>query len=233
LLPTVEKGVILMSRLVCVTALLGVFVTAACGGATTRDSGAPVYTPPTSSSRPGDIPPSSTPTQVNPSSRGEIPAGQELDVRLQTTLSSATAQPEQRFDATTVADLTQDGRVLVPAGSTVRGVVANVDKADRIDRAGKLTLSFDRLTVRGRNYPIRGMATQVFESGGIREEGTKAGAGAGVGAVIGGIIGGVKGAVIGAVIGAGGTIAATEGKDIELPAGSIVRIRIDSPVDVR
>ena len=154
-------------------------------------------------------------------------------MRLQSTLSSATAQPEQRFEATTVVDLTQDGRVLVPAGSTLRGVVASVDKADRIDRAGRLTLSFDRLTIRGRDYPIRGMATRVFESGGIREEGTKAGAGAGVGAVIGGIIGGVKGAVIGAVIGAGGTIAATEGKDIELPAGSIIRVRIDSPVDIR
>ena len=221
-----------MSRLVCATALLSALISGACGGATTRDPGAPVYTPP-SSTRPADTAPSSTPAQVNPSARGVIPAGQEMDVRLQSTLSSATARPEQRFEATTAADLTQDGRVLVPAGSTLRGVVANVDKADRIDRAGRLTLSFDRLTVRGREYPIRGMATQIFESGGIREEGTKAGAGAGVGAVIGGIIGGVKGAVLGAVIGAGGTIAATEGKDVELPAGSIIRVRIDSAVDVR
>ena len=221
-----------MSRPIAAAALLAVFTTAACGGATTRDPGSPVYTPPTSS-RPADVPPSSTPTQVNPSSRGVIPAGQELDVRLQSTLSSATAQPEQRFEATTVVDLTQDGRVLVPAGSALRGVVANVDEADRIDRSGKLTLSFDRLSIRGRDYTIRGMATQVFESGGIRDEGVKAGAGAGVGAVIGGIVGGVKGAIIGAAIGAGGTIAATEGKDIELPAGSVIRVRIDSPVTVR
>ena len=52
------------------------------------------------------------------------------------------------------------------------------------------------------------------------------------GAIIGGILGGVKGAVIGAVIGAGGAIAATEGSDIELPAGSIIRIRLDSRVMV-
>jgi hypothetical protein len=148
-------------------------------------------------------------------------------------LSSATAQPEQRFEATTLVDLTQDGRLIVPAGSTLRGVVSSVDKADRIDRSGSLTLSFDRLTVNGRGYAIRAMATQVFESGGIRDEGVKAGAGAGVGAVIGGIVGGVKGAILGAVIGAGGTIAATEGKDVELPAGSIIRVRLDSPVDVR
>jgi len=38
--------------------------------------------------------------------------------------------------------------------------------------------------------------------------------------------------VLGAVIGAGGAIAATNGKDITLPVGSIVRIRMDSRVRV-
>lgn len=170
---------------------------------------------------------------MNDSARGVIPAGQELDVRLQSGLSSETAQAEQRFQATTVVDLTQDGRVLVPAGSTVRGVVSSVKPAGRVDRVGSLTLSFDQITVRGRDYPIRGMATQVFESGGIREEAGTAGVGAGAGAILGGILGGVKGAVLGAVIGAGGAIAATDGKDVDLPAGSIVRIRLDTAVNVR
>ena len=104
--------------------------------------------------------------------------------------------------------------------------------AGRIEREGSLTLSFDRITVRGRDQAIRGMATEVFESGGIREEVGTAGAGAGVGGLIGGLLGGVKGAVLGAVIGAGGAIAATDGKDIHLPAGSIVRVRLDSAVSV-
>jgi hypothetical protein len=173
------------------------------------------------------------PTEINASARGVIPANQEIDVRLQTTLSSETAAPEQRFESTTVVDVTQNGQVLVPAGSTVRGVVSQVKRPGRVDRVGSLTLSFDQLTVRGRTYPIRGMATQVFESGGIREEAGTAGAGAGVGAVVGGLLGGVKGAILGAVIGAGGAVAATEGKDVHLPAGSIVRVRFDSPVTVR
>ena len=173
-----------------------------------------------------------TPTDVSGGRRGVIPASTEIDVRLQAALSSETATTEQRFDAVTVVDLTQNGQVLVPAGSVVRGVVSGVEKAGRIDRAGSLTLSFDQLTVRGRTVPIRAMATQVFQSGGIREEVGTAGVGAGVGGVIGGILGGVKGAVLGAVIGAGGAIAATDGKDMALPAGSIVRIRIDVPVNV-
>jgi hypothetical protein len=38
------------------------------------------------------------------------------------------------------------------------------------------------------------MATQVFQSGGIREEAGTLGAGAGIGGIVGGIIGGVQGA---------------------------------------
>jgi hypothetical protein len=60
------------------------------------------------------------PEQVVSTRPNEMPAGQELDVRLQTTLDSDTAQPEDRFEATTVVDLVQDGRVLVPAGSVRR-----------------------------------------------------------------------------------------------------------------
>ena len=153
-------------------------------------------------------------------------------MRLRTGLSSETAVVEQRFETTTVVDLVQDGRVLVPAGSVVRGLVSDVDKAGRVDRDGSLTLSFDRMRVKGRDHRIRASATQVFESRGLRDDVGKAGVGAGVGGVVGGIIGGLKGAVLGAVIGAGGAIAATDGKDITLPAGSIVRIRMDSPVRV-
>jgi hypothetical protein len=174
----------------------------------------------------------SGPTEVNSSTRGVIPVGQELDVRLQTALSSETSTVEQRFEATTVVDLMQNGRVLIPAGSSVRGIVSDVKRPGRIDRVGSLTLSFDSVNVRGRDYSFRGMATELFESRGIRDEVGTAGGGAGVGAVIGGLLGGVKGAVLGAVIGAGGAIAATEGKDIHLPAGSFMRVRLDSSINL-
>jgi hypothetical protein len=199
--------------------------------ATTRDPGSsPTQTPPRTSETSSQAP--TEPETVNASRPGTIPAGQELDVRLRDTLSSDTATVEQRFETTTVVDLVQNGRVLLPAGTVVQGVVSGVDKAGRVDRDGSLTLSFDRLRVNGREREIRAMATQVFESKGIRDEGVKAGVGAGLGGVVGGIIGGLQGAVLGAVIGAGGAIAATDGKDIKLPAGSIVRIRMDSPVRV-
>jgi hypothetical protein len=162
-----------------------------------------------------------------------IPAGQELDVRLQTALSSETAQVEDRFEATTVEDLYEGSRVLIPAGSVVRGVVRTVDRATRTDRKGQITVSFDQITVRSRNYPMRGTVTQALESEGIRGEAGRIGAGAGVGAIIGGILGGVRGALLGVLIGGGGTIAATEGKDVNLQPGTILRVRLDTPPDIR
>ena len=202
---------------------LGIFVTLlVVGGCATTTAGR----------SPSSAPPS-TPTQIPTSRPNEIPVGQELDVRLQSTLNSGTATVEERFEATTVVDLIQDGNVVVPAGSVVRGIIRSVDRATRTDRTGGLTLAFDQMTVRGREYRIRANATQAFESEGLAGEGARIGTGAGVGGIIGGIFGGFKGALAGILIGGGGTIAATEGKDVNLPAGTILRIRMDSPVTIR
>jgi hypothetical protein len=164
---------------------------------------------------------------------GVIPVGQEIDTRLQDSLSSDRNQVEDRFTATTLVDLEVDRGVVIPAGSELRGVVSSVNPAGRIERKGSLTVSFDQITIDGRTYPMRGTVTQALESEGVRGEVGKIGAGAGVGAIIGGILGGVKGALAGILIGGGGVIAATEGKDVELPAGTILRVRLDAPPDIR
>jgi hypothetical protein len=162
----------------------------------------------------------------------EVPVGTEIDVRLQTPLSSSTAQVEDRFEATTVLNLDNAERILIPAGSVLRGIVSSVDRAGRVDRTGRLTLSFDQITIRGRSYPIRATVTQALESEGIRGEAGRIGAGAGIGAVLGGILGGVRGVLTGVLVGAGGVIAATEGQDLTLPGGTILRVRFDTPLSV-
>jgi hypothetical protein len=177
--------------------------------------------------------PSSTSPSSPRTTQSGIPAGQEIDVRIQSELTSDTAQVEDRFEATTVVDLTVGDRVLVPAGSVMRGLVTSVNRASRTDRKGSLTVSFNQITVNGRNYPMRGTVTDTIESEGIRGEAARIGAGSAVGAVIGGIIGGVKGALIGVLIGGGGTMVATEGKDVHVPAGTILRVRMDTPPEIR
>ena len=163
----------------------------------------------------------------------EIPVGTEFDVRLQNPLSSKTNEVEDRFESTTLVDLTDDrGRVLVPAGSTMRGVVSSVKRASRLERTGSMTVAFDRVTINGRSYPMRATVTQALESEGIKGEAGKIGVGAGAGAILGAIIGGAKGALAGILIGGGGTIAATEGKDVELPVGTVLRVRVDAPLSL-
>jgi len=169
----------------------------------------------------------------DPSSSSQIPAGTEFDVRLTTPLNSGTAQVEDRVEATTIVDLRQGDRVLVPAGSVMRGIVNSVQKAGRVERKGSLTVTFDQIRINnGASYPIHATVTQALESEGIRGEAGRIGAGAGVGAIIGGILGGLKGALAGILIGGGGTIAATEGKDVDLPSGTVLRVRLDSGLDL-
>ena len=160
----------------------------------------------------------------------EIPVGTEFDVRLQSHLNSGTAKVEDRFDATTLAPFGKNSRVLVPAGSVMRGIVSEVTPAGRgLDRKGSMTLLFDRFTIDGRTYSIRATVEQALQG---ENDNAKIATGAGVGAILGGILGGFKGALAGILIGGGGTIAATEGSDVDLPAGTVLRVRLDAPLDV-
>ena len=67
-------------------------------------------------------------------------------MRLQNELTSDTAQVEDRFEATTVVDLYEGNRVLIPAGSVMRGIVTSVNRASRTDRKGSLTVAFNQVT---------------------------------------------------------------------------------------
>jgi len=163
----------------------------------------------------------------------EVPSGTEMDVRLTNNLNSGTTQVEDRFEGTTLVDLNINGRTVIPAGAVMRGVVSSVEPATRTNRTAKMTVSFDQVTVNGRAYPIRGTVTQAIQGEGIKGETGRIATGAGAGAILGGILGGVKGAVLGAVIGGGGITAATEGKEIDLPQGTVLRVRLDSPVSIQ
>jgi len=163
---------------------------------------------------------------------GQIPVGQELDVRLQVRLNSGDNQVEDRFDTTTIVDLYQGDTVLVPAGSVLRGVVSQVDRAGRADRKGSLTLNFDEMIVRGRSYPIRAAVTQAIESEGVRGEVGRIATGSAIGAIIGGIIGGGQGVLAGILIGGGGSMVALPGREVDVPPGTILRVRFDAPVSL-
>jgi hypothetical protein len=171
------------------------------------------------------------PVVTEPERTYKVPVGTLFDVRLQGPISSGTARVEERFEATTLLDYSDNGRVVLPAGSLVRGFVSSVRPAGKIDRRGSITLSFDEIRVGDRTFRLRASVVQTLD-GKLSEDISRIGAGAAVGAIVGSLLGGGKGALLGVLVGGGGTIAATEGVDVNLAAGTVLRIRLDQPVEV-
>ena len=93
-----------------------------------------------------------------------------------------------------------------------------------------MTLSFDQVVL-AKPTRLRASVVEALD-GKMSEDITRLGAGAAVGAIIGGIIGGGKGALVGVLVGTGGTMASTEGVDVTLPVGTVLRIRLDEPLNV-
>lgn len=162
---------------------------------------------------------------------GRIPKNKNVLIRLSNALKTDVVSVEDRFEAVTAEDIVVDGRVLVPAGAVLRGVVANVQSATRRNRTAKLDVAFDQLTIGSRSWPMRAKAS--INGRGLKGDAAKVGVGAGIGAIIGGILGGGRGAAIGGAVGGGGTLAATEGQEIDLPIGSQFQVKFDAPLDLK
>jgi hypothetical protein len=124
----------------------------------------------------------------------------------------------------------------LPAGIVLRGEVTESREAGRVRTRAKLAIRFDELELDGREYTV---SSQPFVVRGrsegkssLKKVGIGAVAGAVVGAVAGGGSGAAKGAAAGAVIGTGVAVA-TDGKDLVLPSGQMLSVRLNQPVTVR
>jgi hypothetical protein len=159
-----------------------------------------------------------------------LATGTEITVRLEDPLSSRTARREDRFDATVVTPVRSGGVLTVPAGTRVRGVVAEVEPAERPSRAGRLQLEFDTLYLESQRLEIRAGVAAMEGTG--RKPAEKAGIGAVLGGVIGGLFEGKRGAIVGAIVGGSGAVVATKGDDVELPAGTILTVRLNEDLAV-
>jgi hypothetical protein len=72
----------------------------------------------------------------------QVPAGTALQVRLRSTLDSASAEVDDAARATLLEPVIQDGIELIPEGSTLHGKVTEVVHATRQSRTGRLVLKF-------------------------------------------------------------------------------------------
>jgi hypothetical protein len=160
-----------------------------------------------------------------------VPVGAKLELRLQTALDSGTAKVDQRFGAATSADYVRDGRVLIPPVTPARGFVSSVRPSSSLNRTGSLTLSFDEMKLGDQSLRLRASVEQIFTDR-AAEDSTRLGADAAVLAAMGRMPGGGQPLLVGVRVGAGGSIDSTQGADVHLPIGTILRIRIDRAMEI-
>lgn len=166
-----------------------------------------------------------TAAQAVPSGRAwTVPAGTELDVRVPTMLDSGTLRLQQRFEAATLVDLRQQDSVLMPAGTLVRGFIGSVQSASRTNRRASLTLAFDEVVVRAAPVRIRATVIKVMDPKARADAGRMSTSAVPTGSPDG---------LAGVLVAAAGTLTATGGTDVVLPPGTILRLRIASPVEIR
>ena len=164
-----------------------------------------------------------------------IPAGTSLSVQLPAEISTKTAKVGQRLTGNLTNDIVVDGKVVAKAGAPVQGSITEVISGSKtIGGKPTLGLSFDSITSNGGDRPISARITQVADKSDKGGDTAKIAGGAVAGGVLGHQVDGDKGKVIGALIGAAaGTAAAKKtGKEVVLPAGTVVGLTLDSPVTV-
>lgn len=180
-----------------------------------------------------------------------VQEGTNLRVALDTTLSTKSARVGDRFSATLREPIYVNGKEAIPYGTRVDGRVAEVQRPGRTHGVGKLDIAFEKIQLpNGYTETIVASTTgaetsdktKVGKEGTIsgpssrkRDAGEVAGAG-GVGAGIGAIAGGAKGTAIGGGVGAIIGLADSmrrRGKDLELPAGTSLVIRLDRPLTMQ
>jgi outer membrane lipoprotein SlyB len=172
-----------------------------------------------------------------------VPDGQVLTARLETDLSTRTANVGDRFTLTVTSPAQFDGAI-------IEGHVASLNRSGRVSGRSDMSLNFDQIRLRdGRTSQFAGFidtvraqngeTVQVDNEGTVRDDSSRgtqtaqrAAIGTAVGAIIGAIAGGGKGAVIGAVVGAGagaGSVYVQGRGDLDLLSGSEVTIRASAP----
>jgi hypothetical protein len=163
-----------------------------------------------------------------------VPANTAIYVRLQQSISSATAQSGQNFSAELDEPLVVDGQTLAPIGAAVTGKVVAARESGHMHNAGYLRITLSTITLNGKTVPLQ--TNSVFVSGGSYKKRNLAfiGGGAGGGALLGALVDGGKGAAIGSTVGAaGGTTAAyaTGKKEVGFVAERRLGFRLTQPLN--
>lgn len=179
-----------------------------------------------------------------------IPKGTLLSVHTDQAISSYSGHIGDPVAGTLENDIFVNDSVAIPAGSQVLGQVANISPAGRLGKHGEVDVRFDSVKLPdGRVVPIHAQIVTQDDTGVLKGDtyamdvakgvGIAAGA-TGVGTLMGTAAGGLLGTVgTGALFGLGvgalggmGYALARKGKDVIIPAGSRMSVKVNAPVTI-
>jgi len=180
-------------------------------------------------------------TQKSPLLKGHIskvPGGTKLKIILETPIDEITSMVDDEITARTAENIEIDGKVVIPAGSTVVGKISEINLAKRLHKAGNVRIEFQNLTMPdNRQVPI--LASVLTHSGLIKGKYTKknaliagatllgpaaAGFGAGL-AAEGSLVGAGIGALVGTLAGVG-LFTFQRGNMVDLKSGDELSIEL-------
>jgi type IV secretion system protein VirB10 len=183
-----------------------------------------------------------------------VPAGTKVLLVLKNSVSSKNAKKGDGVYLESTFPVTQDGRVIIPAGTYVQGVIDEVRRPGRVKGRGQILMHFTTLVYpNGYTVQLPSSAVESADStdaqtvadkeGTVRAEGTKGrdaatiatatGTGVGIGAAAGGLKGAGIGSGIGGAVGLA-TVLLTRGEEVRLYQGTTVemvlnrQLRIDA-----
>ncbi|HCU11766.1 MAG TPA: hypothetical protein DGB72_06560 [Gemmatimonadetes bacterium] len=168
-------------------------------------------------------------------SRVVLPAGSVIIVRTTTPLQSASARTGQTFETNVDESVGVDEYTVIPAGSKIRGVVSLATPATR-QRSGVIQIVFDQLMLpNGSTLPISGKLTSTDSAERRQIESDPnanvvlVGERGGIGATIAGAGSGKSSNNIFAALGS----LLSEGRDVSVPTGTPLAVRLESAVTLR
>lgn len=196
---------------------------------------------------PGLTPRADAPTPENALT---LPAGTKVPLVLKHAISTKSARENDPVYAETNFPVVLDGKIAVPVGTYVQGVITRVQRAGRVKGRAEILVHFTSLIFpNGYTVMLPGAVEGApgLDTAKVKDpEGTMQGEGgkgkdtgtvvssAGTGAVIGGLASrSGKGAAIGGVAGAGvglATVLLTRGPDVRIESGSTIEMVLERPV---
>ena len=161
-----------------------------------------------------------------------IPAGTSLSVTVLSSLASDKSKVEDPVKGSLAKPVLVSGMTALPEGTQITGAVTDAKESGRVKGRASLAFRFNHMVVDGESVAVQTAAVTREAAADTKSDVKKGGLGAGLGAVVGGVVGGGKGAAIGAVAGGTGTVLATKGNEVSVPAGTVVDVLLQDPVKV-